>query len=395
MTQTNFWRKVRTGLAPATKRVMLWLLRALAYIPNLVFRILAVILGIVAKAVSILWPIFVGWEALKRWWGSNILDEWIEIPFLESMVVLGLVTPLLIAIGKRAWDTFRKIVKDIITFPEKLNPGWKAKSAFAETWHIVKSTPRAAWQGLIQGGALTLFAIAAIFLAFLLDSHRESNEQYQFVAISDANPQAHVAVVSAVNHQAEEIKQQLAQSRTTFSLIHLENANASGRGVCLSEDHENWLTKFKDAISQCVSENPENPSREKPEIEVVGFASSAPANQGGSNVNCEFANRRAEAVAAFLTGGEDEKWVCDAMEEADTLRKAKELCAPASDYLSYETPEFKLKVRQWRLHPNMVDEKPAYDGHDFDGQSYKTELFNRAVHINIPNNFCRLSSEAV
>lgn len=356
------------------------------YLPSLILRFLCIQLLISAIAASLVVPISIGVVLWAIWHMYDSLNE--RNTLIALVFALGLAPSLLMAIGRQAWDSFLSILKKVGSIEWELLPDWRVASALEKTWKYIEEAPRTALMFFLSGVKLSIAVFVIMILAMSAYFHGMPTEK------SSVTPseKSHVLVVSATYPKVGEIRQHIMQTGTTFSLVHLDDADASGRGICLDKYQQKWLKEFRGAISQCASEALGNSPGLEPEIEVVGFASSSPAisnGMDGDKVNCEFANRRAEAVAVFLADGEKGKWRCENMEEADTFRKAKELCDPEKDYLFHEGAGFKLKTRQWSLHSDMRADKPARDGHAFDRKYYETELLNRSVHIKVPENFCR------
>ena len=138
-----------------------------------------------------------------------------------------------------------------------------------------------------------------------------------------------------------------------------------------------------------------------PTFEVTAFASVAPVRALGTvdeassdKLNCEIANRRAHAVGAFLAHDNSEEyahlWRCPDIGE--DYSSAKQLCAGSEDK-SYAgivgRRPINVRVVQWVDHKDMDDSKPADDGRFPDERRFPVEILNRAVHIRVPENFCR------
>lgn len=188
---------------------------------------------------------------------------------------------------------------------------------------------------------------------------------------------------------------------TVFSLAHLRDAQPeSGEGICLTESQQAWLGDFRDAIAACVkAEGGNEPDAGVPRFYVKAFASVAPVKSTGltsEELNCEIANRRADAVGAFLANPAEHqsKWDCD---EAPAVFGARDNpCAagaradPFEDYTGrHNGAAFKVHVHMWRSPTDMEDGKPADDGVLPDDRRYAAEMLNRSVHITVPRGFCR------
>ena len=174
----------------------------------------------------------------------------------------------------------------------------------------------------------------------------------------------------------------------------------------VDESQRLWLDEFRKAVVRCVTlARADGQDSEAPLLEVTAFASIAPVRSEGvstAKLNCEIANRRADAVGAYLAhGGVDapndehkRKWECPSVKW--DFKKAQKHCAPSveNDDYSYvqagsQEPIFKVRVHQWQDPSTMQGGKPADDGTVPDRRRYDVELFNRSVHISAPRGFCR------
>ena len=172
-----------------------------------------------------------------------------------------------------------------------------------------------------------------------------------------------------------------------------------GDGVCLEEGHKAWLRVFREAIVECVKiERLRSSGAAKyvPTFDVKGFASVAPmqwSNGDGILPNCEVANRRADAVAGFLADEEryKAKWACE--EVGDDFKLARKLCTGEEKVYerSLDGIDYRVRVLGWPDPREMEAKKPADDGALPNDRRYRVELLNRAVHIAVPENFCRVS----
>ena len=191
------------------------------------------------------------------------------------------------------------------------------------------------------------------------------------------------------------------QAGAVFSLTHLQDGQPkSGMGICLVDAQQKWLIAFREAIADCVKlEQERGVSRGAiPTFEVTAFASTAPAKVGDTvdpKVNCEIANRRAHAAGAFLAFADeaDKKWwTCKGV--AKDFGEAQSLCG-GDGPIHYPEGDsdsgFRVQVNQWADAAQMEGGKPADDGALPDQRRYRVEMFNRSVHITVPQDFCRVA----
>lgn len=190
------------------------------------------------------------------------------------------------------------------------------------------------------------------------------------------------------------------QAGAVFSMAHLQDGQPkSGKGICLVKPQWEWLSAFRDAIEDCVNlEQERGVSRESlPTFEVTAFASAAPAKLRDAvdpKVNCEIANCRAHAVGAFLAGeriADKRWWTCK--DVARDFGTARSLCG-GDDHIDYPKGDsdigFRIRVNQWTDPARMEGGKPADDGSLPEERRYRVEMFNRSVHITVPQGFCRV-----
>lgn len=150
---------------------------------------------------------------------------------------------------------------------------------------------------------------------------------------------------------------------------------------------------FREAIVECVqlersrSEIVEGSTPgDLPEFKVVGFASVAPMQSGdhdAAELNCDIANRRADAVGSFLAG--DSKWDCNTIRS--DFKSARRLCA--GEPKVYDGGTYRVRVHKWSDPERMLGKRPADDGALPNERRYRVELLNRAVHITVPEGFCQ------
>lgn len=193
---------------------------------------------------------------------------------------------------------------------------------------------------------------------------------------------------------------------TTFTLLHKDaqlQGEDAGQGVCLTDQQQDWLAEFREAVLECVDAvEGRGAEREGPAIEVTGYASIAPASvpgvtrQGGpasDRFNCAIANMRAHAVAAFLTQKEGTTtWRCPEGGAEFTPAVLDDYCRRDSDIvLEHGTHKhFKVRAHQWRNSDQMKNGRAAYDGELPDPRLYGVEMLNRSVDIRVARDFCKV-----
>ena len=114
----------------------------------------------------------------------------------------------------------------------------------------------------------------------------------------------------------------------------------------------------------------------------------------GKTFNCKVANLRARAVGAFLADdGNKLHWKCPGedgdFEGASTC--AAEHCDGESRHLRMSDGQDRsigIVVEQWVSEEQMRKGKPANDGSRPDNRRYRVEVMNRAVHIEVLQDFC-------
>ena len=198
-----------------------------------------------------------------------------------------------------------------------------------------------------------------------------------------------------------------------FSMMHMHDAQFSGAnsgiGVCLDDAQQEWLKAFKAAVKECISVADDedlvcDTGKEPcPVLRVTGYASLAPEQprdftpclgEPGKTFNCKVANLRARAVGAFLADdGNKLHWKCPGedgdFEGASTC--AAEHCDGESRHLRMSDGQDRsigIVVEQWVSEEQMRKGKPANDGSRPDNRRYRVEVMNRAVHIEVLQDFC-------
>lgn len=394
-------------------------MRAALYVSLFVLRFLARLLLIVATATPAAIPFIVVFVILL-YWPAGLVD-WIVLQ-LGSEQILTNVVGYLIALGlfsgvlQYVVKTSCEAVKEIFTTCSKALPtGWipiesifdreqrlgkRVIESLTATWRdniaeIPGNMGLTAWRAMT---ATTTFVAGTLLVAIAIP----------LLVPKPGLEDRYVWVVDAERDTQREIKKHLRVD-TVFSLVHLKNAQPqSGDGIGLDESQKDWLHAFRDAVAECVATQPAERNQKAPLLEVRAFASVAPVKSEGvssEKLNCEIANRRADAVGAYLAyggvGGQEakhrRKWEHDSVKE-DFLKEQQHCAAgtptgPESDYSHVLTgakdPIFKVRVHRWQDPSTMRGGKPADDGSVPDRRRFDVELFNRSVHISIPRGFCR------
>ena len=368
-------------MAESTKNtsmsITLRLMYGLLYPLSAAFRAFSIYLQIVATTASISFPVGIGLVIAQSLQSFLPEDYWIWIN--SSLLSLGLVPVLLPAIGKKTWNTLVDIIKAFKDADWQFFPSSELPKEWKQSYDNIRRIPKDIRKYTGKGWKLAvLIFLLTTLITLALSIGKPSPKSHN---------QYHVVVVGAEDLRVNEIKNYLFQGEAVFSLTYLKNANATGEGICLNKSQQDWLTEFRSAIVKCVEQAED---QEAPVLQVTGFSSSAPATPYDKVMNCEFANRRARAVAAFLAGKGKEEWNCDDMKSANANGNARSFCAPKDDWMEDAADGFQLKVRQWKLHADMVSGRPAYNGSSADGLTSAAELLNRSVHIEVPKDFCRV-----
>ena len=405
------------------KRFFVSAMRRVLYVVLLAVRVLARLLLLAATVIPVTIP-FVA-IAMLIWWSEEIVN-W-TAQFLEGGYLLPKVMAYLVAAGlllkflefiiKVFWEAVKKLFAPV---QEIVRDGWKPYKAddphdlgartlasLGVTWReniakIPGNLALTAWRAALA----TATAVAATFLVAAAIPFLSDKPQFvdRYVWVGDAAGEA----------TQSEIEDYL-RADTVFSLIHLKDAqlrngesgeDGGGGGICLDESQRLWLDQFRKAVAKCVTlARADGQDSEVPLLEVTAFASIAPVRSedvSSAKLNCEIANRRADAVGAYLAHGgidapNDEhkrKWECPSV-KCD-FEKAQKHCAPSGENGDYsyvqagsQEPIFKVRVHQWQDPSTMQGGKPADDGTVPDRRRYDVELFNRSVHISAPRGFCR------
>lgn len=279
--------------------------------------------------------------------------------------------------------------------------GWKIFENLAAIW----STDIATALDYVIKAARNSVRLGFILALLVLESAT-------FQTIEEQRDNSYVAVVGADKIDNREVKKGILDG-VIFSLVHLENAQLpSGEGICLKESHREFLDGLREAFVECIKLEKERGMHRNggPTFRVQGFASIAPVLPGAldgddasDRFNCEFANLRAHAVAAFLAHGDKEahasKWRCltsdDDSQKGDYSQNIKCFCDPCPNRereYKYSAPEnglsFKVGVNEWINTEEMENGKPADDGKMPENRRFFVETLNRSVHILMPEGFC-------
>lgn len=299
----------------------------------------------------------------------------------------------LATIGTEVWGLFATgwLPDPVLDFRASLSTTWSD--------NLAQVYPKAKKVLLSSGGL-----IASLLLLFLLvwpaylsleDEKQWREEVRSFLQV----PPPHVVVV----RPDDRIASYLFQKGTVFSLAFLKDAvPKTGAGICLTDHHKTWLTKFKKAILKC-------PQESKIELEVMGFASASPVQavgvEGGGNspssdaLNCEIANSRAEEVIDFLISDAGDSFECGTGEDRrrnDDHRYGRKegICKRSKKELEFPIgPDGSVKIsyKPWPSHDQLALNKPADDGDDKRGPRRRdVEFLNRSVHLRLGEGACKV-----
>lgn len=390
--------------------------RIVLYLPLLALRVSARLLLLAATVLPVAVPALAGGFLF---WKSEDLTDLVNQIFVGDhllakgmayFVTIGLFVGFLKSVIKMFWGAVRDLLAPVLNI---LRSGWVPEAvvlaSIATTWRDNIARIPGNFALTVRAAALATAAVVAgtilvtASIPFLPSNKVEYVNRYVWVPGT---------VGTATKDTQYDIKEHL-RNDTIFSLIHLKDAQpTSGVGICLDESQRMWLREFRSAVVECAqSEHSQGP--DAPLLEVKAFASAAPVKSEGVSttaLNCEIANRRAEAVGAFLAyAGVDEQedahrksWECAGVGE--DFQAAKNHCAANPDddrefhYLGSrdagENPIFTVRIHRWENPANLQDGKPADDGVFPGNRRYGAELFNRSVHITVPRGFCRPSAKS-
>lgn len=386
-----------------------WVTRIVLYPSLLVLRILGRTSLLAAVVLTVLLPALFSlilFDLLRDFDLARSLGEYYQ--FLEAFLLLsgaGLFSWLLKKVGESAWKALLTLLATIKWLVRgQWIPGWEIVRSLAGTWRdnfaeipgAIRETGREALHliALLTAGAILLLVMLPLFpeepklvdrQVFVVGAPEVTNCENQ------GKPKRCSLKENIIEHM---------RAGAVFSLTHLQDGQPkSGNGICLVDTQQKWLIAFREAIADCVKlEQERGVSRgAMPTFEVTAFASTAPAKVADTvdpKVNCEIANRRAHAVGAFLAGAEiadKRRWTCKGVKE--DFRKARNLC-DGDQPIHYPEGDsdsgFRVQVNQWADAAQMEGGKPADDGALPDQRRYRVEMFNRSVHITVPQDFCRV-----
>lgn len=415
--------------------------RIVLYPLHFVLRILGRLALLVATVMPVAFPFLAGAALVVVWQEEDMgtkIASWAEedhalVTGLAYFVTVGLFSSFLKTIINIFWIAVRGLIEPI---RDVFRGGWipsaDVRESLSVTWRDnIGKIPRNLALTARRAAQVTAAVVVGTFVVgvtipFVLRDP-EVVDRYVWVVNADAEagtkpltpgagppaeaepPEIDPPPVEAeppganTPHKPSTTLKAHLQNGTVFSLTHLKDAQPqTGDGICLNELQQAWLREFRNAIADCVEAESANGSAlEVPRFEVRAFASVAPVKSSGvssADLNCDVANRRADAVGAFLA---DEtlyksKWDCDGVKV--DFNAATSHCArsasddPFEDYRGvHRGAKFKVHVRKWRNPSEMEGRKPADDGALPDVRRYGAEMFNRSVHITVPRGFCRPS----
>ena len=380
----------------------------LCYLPLLACRWLARLLLLVVTVAPFALPVlaifvlFFEFQSVDSFLGRIVGERQRFAQAVAVLMAVGLFAGVVKAVTQFAYDRLLSMVKAVWGV---VREGWiphldiggsidGTRVAFAE---IPGNAKKTGLDALLS----TLATVLAVVLVLVASGQTpaESTERPE-----PATVERYVVIVADMDDTDEEAQQEvnvLMRGGAVFSLTHARNAQPeSGEGMCLEETQQEWLMMYRAAILACLAERAATEPR--PTFKVTAFASLAPVRVPGAadrgisdKLNCEIANRRAHAVGAFLAHGRDEEyahlWRCPNVGEE--FMHAKQLCIGEGSKV-YEGPvglPIDVEVVQWPQHQDMGENKPADDGSLPDQRRFRVEMLNRAVHIHVPENFCRAS----
>ena len=418
--------------------------RIFLYPPLLVLRVLARLLLLAATVLPVAVPFLAG---------NTLLDFWEELglatkiaSFVEKdetlftgltyFVAVGLFANYLKTVVSMFWEAVKGVLRPIRdVFLGEWIPSAVVRQSLAGTWRdniveIPRNLTLAAGRTALLTAAV---AAGAVVVAVTMPLVLRDTKVDRYVWVATAEPKGDLAGqppggqnetdARKADTGQEEDRQPVAEppdtrtppptrtqpvleahlrNGTVFSLTHLQDAQLHGgkEGICLNELQQAWLGEFRDAIAECVKiEGRDRGGAGVRQFDVKAFASVAPVKSTGltsEELNCEIANRRADAVGAFLAKGDESKWHCES--EPVPFGAHDNPCAagagaePFEDYTgTHNGAKFKVRVHWWRSPGEMEGRKPADDGALPGDRRYGTEMFNRSVHITVPRDFCRPS----
>ena len=388
---------------------LVWTARVLLYPVHFALRILARLVLIVVAIAPLVGLVLLGylfWQDILK--GAHSLAASAMLPSaVRFLIAVGLFVVILKAMGQLFLMAIRLLGEAMMdALPGDWDPGWEVWSSLEETWgDYVAEIPGTFLRTLGSACLVALVALVVGVLAWVAYPLTKPRVVEPIVQQGIVDRYV-VLVVDANDGRAKETVKEHFPTGPLFSLTYLKDAQPQvGDGICLEEGHKAWLRVFREAIVDCVklersrsSKGPKQGSTPPyvPTFDVKGFASVAPmqwSDGDGELPNCEVANRRADAVASFLADEEKYRanWACE--EVGDDFKLARRLCT--GDEKVYERSldgiDYRVRVLGWSDPKEMEDKKPADDGALPNDRRYRVELLNRAVHIAVPEDFCRVS----
>ena len=395
--------------------------RIVLYPLHFALRILGRLALLAMTVVPVAIPFLAVYGLVVLWQENDIgtkIASWVQedhalVTVLAYFITLGLFASFLKTLIKTFWAAVRDTLEPIWdVFRGEWVPSAEVGESLAVTWRdnigkIPDNMALTASRAALVTLAVVVGTIAVAVTAPLVLRDPEVVDRYVWVVTADAEAGAEQPDGADPPVEAETpppspppqppTLQAHLRNGTVFSLVHQENAQPkNGDGICLEEPHQAWLREFRDAVAKCVSGQADE-AASAPRFEVRAFASIAPVKANGipSTVsNCEIANRRADAVGAFLANEDKykKKWQCPQVGE--DFQKTSDLCAADPDNPGdydglHQGVNFKVYVHRWKTPDKMQQNKPADDGALPEDRRYAAEWFNRSVHITAPRGFCR------
>lgn len=437
------WKEWAKRLLSRFAEACVWAGRYAAYPVHALLRIGARLCFLLATVASILFVVLsvaalfwaarevsgtLPWQFIHQFLANTFGNAGL-LQFATFFISLGIAGTLLKFLGRAAWAD-AKCLRKLLACASKGDwlPRFKSEGkqflnlkvidSLKTTWkdHVV-TIPKAAWESFIRSWRLmiVLLGIAAVFGAVWLGQKKPASQDGH-----------HVIVTGAREAKPDALRVYLRRG-SVFSLMHMDNAKLSkpdsGLGICLDGENRKWLEVFRGAVRGCIAEASEQElaceSGEKPcpVLKVTGFASVAPEQRNGSSFcqesgttptaktfNCKVANLRARAVGAFLAddgtdNGKKLHWECpDDNGDFDGATKCPAELCDGADIPLHMTAEngrsIGIVVEQWASECEMLSGKPANDGEVPDPRRYRVEVLNRAVHIEVLEDFCALPQSA-
>ncbi len=433
------WKEWAKRLLSRFAEACVWAGRYAAYPVHALFRIGARLCSLLATVASILSvALFVAalyciaqvigdkshWQGIHQFLANTFGNAGL-LQFAALFVSLGIAGTLLKLLGRAAWAD-AKCLRKLLACASKGDwlPRFKSEGkkflnlkvidSLKTTWkeHVV-TIPKAAWESFIRSWRLmlVLLGIAAVFGAVWLGQNKPASQDRH-----------HVIVTGAREAKPDALRVYLRRG-SVFSVMYMDNAKLtkpdSGLGICLDGEKKDWLIAFKTAVKKCIAETKawssvcKGDPKPCPVLKVTGFASVAPEQRNGSSFcqesgttptgktfNCKVANLRARAVGAFLAdNGKKSYWECpDDNGDFDGANQCPaELCDGENQRFSMTAKNGRsigIVVEQWASECEMLKGKPANDGEVPNPRRYRVEVLNRAVHIEVLEDFCALPQSA-